>query len=45
MPCAIIVNFYPKFATNERYFCDADNCEILTSMGIRSKIGKWARAS
>ena len=32
--CGIIVNFYPKFATIERYFCDADNLEILTSGGI-----------
>ena len=25
MPCGIIVNFYPKFATIERYFYDTDN--------------------
>ena len=30
----IIVNFYPKFATIERYFYDTDNLEILTSDGI-----------
>ena len=34
IPCGIIVNFYPKFATIERYFYDADNLEILTSGGI-----------
>ena len=42
MPCGIIVNFYPKFATIERYFYDAtieryfydtDNREILTADG------------
>ena len=33
MPCGIIVNFYPKFATIERYFYDADKREILTSDG------------
>ena len=33
MPCGIIVNFYPKFATVERYFYDTDNREILTSDG------------
>ena len=33
MRCGIIVNFYPKFATIERYFYDADNQEILTSDG------------
>ena len=33
MPCGIIVNFYPKFATIERYFYDTGNCEILTSDG------------
>ena len=33
MPCGIIVNFYPKFATIERYFYDTDNREILTSDG------------
>ena len=33
MPCGIIVNFYPKFATIERYLYDADNREILTSDG------------
>ena len=33
MPCGIIVNLYPKFATIERYFYDADNHEILTSDG------------
>jgi hypothetical protein len=32
--CGIIVNFYPKFATIERYFYDTDNLEILTSDGI-----------
>ena len=31
MPCGIIVNFYPKFATIERYLYDTDNREILTS--------------
>ena len=34
LPCGIIVNFYPKFATIERYFYDTDNLEILTSDGI-----------
>jgi hypothetical protein len=34
IPCGIIVNFYPKFATIERYFYDTDNLEILTSDGI-----------
>ena len=33
MPCGIIVNFYPKFATIERCFYDADKREILTSDG------------
>ena len=33
MPCGIIVNFYPKFATIERYFYDTNNREILTSDG------------
>ena len=33
MPCGIIVNFYPKFATIERYFYDTDNREILTADG------------
>ena len=33
MPCGIIVNFYPKFATIERYLYDLDNREILTSGG------------
>ena len=33
MPCGIIVNFYPKFATIERYFYDANIREILTSDG------------
>ena len=33
MPCGIIVNFYPKFATIERYFYDTGNREILTSDG------------
>ena len=33
MPCGIIVNFYPKFATIERYFFDADNRDILTAEG------------
>ena len=33
MPCGIIVNFYPKFATIERYFYDADTHEVLTSDG------------
>ena len=33
MPCGIIVNFYPKFATIERYFYDTDKREILTSDG------------
>ena len=31
MPCGIIVNFYPKFATIERYFYDAENHEMLAS--------------
>ena len=33
IPCGIIVNFYPKFATIERYFYDIENLEILTSDG------------
>ena len=33
MSCGIIVNFYPKFATIERYFYDVENREILTSDG------------
>ena len=33
MPCGIIVNFYPKFATIERYFYNPDIHEILTSEG------------
>ena len=33
MPCGIIVNFYPKFATIERYFYDTASREILTSAG------------
>ena len=33
IPCGIIVNFYPKFATIERYFYDIKNHEILTSDG------------
>ncbi len=34
MPCGIIVNFYPKFATIERYFYDDETQEILTVEGI-----------
>ena len=37
MPCGIIVNFYPKFATIERYFYDTDNREILTSDALRRR--------
>ena len=33
MPCGIIVNFYPKFATVERCFYDTDSREILASDG------------
>ena len=33
VPCGIIVNFYPKFATIERYFYDIYNHDILTSDG------------
>lgn len=33
MPCGIIVNFYPKFATIERYFFDVEKRDILTSDG------------
>ena len=32
-PCGIIVNFFPKFATIERYFYNQDSREILTSEG------------
>ena len=50
MPCGIIVNFYPKFATIERYFYDTDNREILTSDGKpfldrQMGAGELARAS
>ena len=50
MPCGIIVNFYPKLATIERYFYDTDNREILTSdgnpfQGRRMGTGELARAS
>ncbi|MBR4654291.1 MAG: hypothetical protein IKO72_13105, partial [Kiritimatiellae bacterium] len=49
MPCGIIVNFYPKFATIERYFYDTDKREILTSDGnpLQSRqtgTGELARA-
>ena len=33
MPCGIIVNFFPKFATIERYFYDADTHDLLTADG------------
>ena len=33
MPCGIIANFYPRFATIERYFYDVDSHEILASDG------------
>ena len=33
IPCGIIVNFYPKFATIERYFYDPDIREILSVDG------------
>ena len=33
IPCGIIVNFYPKFATIERNFYDVDKQEILRSDG------------
>ena len=49
MPCGIIVNFFPKFATIERYFYDAENREITTSDGKpfierTSGAGELARA-
>ena len=49
MPCGIIVNFYPKFATIERYFYDAESQDILTSDGKPFKdrqmgAGELARA-
>ncbi len=33
MPCGIIVNFFPGFATIERYFYDSQSREMLTSDG------------
>ena len=50
VPCGIIVNFYPKFATIERYFYDLDNREILTSDGKpfqdrQISAGEFARVS
>ena len=33
LPCGIIVNFYPKFATIARYFYDTASREIMTSAG------------
>lgn len=33
IPCGIIVNFYPSFATIERYFYDSETREMLTSNG------------
>ena len=33
VPCGIVVNFYPRFATIERYFYDVDKQEILASDG------------
>ena len=50
MPCGIIVNFYPKFATIERYFYDPDIREILTSDGKpflerSTNAGEFARVS
>ena len=49
LPSGIIVNFYSKFATIERYFYDTDNLEILTSDGnpFQSRqmgTGEFARA-
>ena len=35
MPCGVIVNFYPRFATVERYFYDDETREILTVDGRR----------
>ena len=50
MPCGIIVNFYPKFATIERYFYDTDKRERLLGDGKpcvdRQKVaGELARAT
>ena len=50
MPCGIIVNFYPKFATIERYFYDPDIREILSSEGKpfqdrKMNAGEFARVS
>ena len=39
MPCGILVNFFPKFATIERYFYDVESREILTSDGKPFKGG------
>ena len=33
VPCGILVNFFPKFASIERYFHDVDAHEILTVDG------------
>ena len=33
MPCGIIVNFFPKYATVERYFYDVERRVMLTSTG------------
>lgn len=32
-PCGILVNFAPRFATNERYFYDKEAGEVLTVNG------------
>ena len=50
MPCGIIVNSSPKFATIERYFYDTDNRESTTSDGKSFQerqmgTGELARAS
>lgn len=49
VPCGIIVNFFPRFATIERYFYDADSRQIMTSDGKAFKdrtmsAGELARA-
>lgn len=33
MPCGILVNFYPRYASIERYFYDVENSVLLGSDG------------
>ena len=37
LPCGILVNFAPRYATIERYFYDKDYQEILTVEGLPVK--------